>query len=192
MTFNPVSAMGNTLGQIHELPLPRVSDVSLNEHADIACVLISAAVDAAEVLPIAEDCLSIALPPTPGAVVHQGGKTGIWLSPRSWLLFCEPADEQAICERVLAAFPDRTLHASAFTDYLCWFSLSGPRSEDLIRQGSTISLSKAGLPVGSAKRIPVNEIPIVLYRKDEQTWLLGVERSRAVFFRQWLESLDLL
>jgi len=191
MNFTAISAMGNPVGQAHELPLPLVPDVSLREHTEFGCVLLSAAVDTTEVAAVAESCLDISLPMLPGAVKTSGDTTSIWLSPRSWLVLCHPAQEATICESIFETFPDRRLHASAFTDYLCWFSLEGSRSKDLLRQGSVISLSKTGLPVGHAKRTLVNDAATVLYRKDENRWMLGVERSRAVYFSKWLNSLHL-
>lgn len=192
MNFGSLSALGNVFGQVHDLPLPELPDVTLREHANIGCVLLSAAANISDIVADAESCLGIDLPGAPGAVQCTADRSGIWLTPRSWLLLCDPDDEAEICARVLAAFPDRMLHASPFTDFLCWLSLTGERSEDLLRQGSFISLSKGGLPVGCAKRTPINGIATILYREDDLTWLIGVERSRASYFHHWLDNLNLV
>ncbi len=191
MNFSSRSALGNAFGHIHNLTLPKATEVTLSELANIGCVLLSAATDTPDTAH-AKACLGIDLPGAPSAVMRAADRTGIWLTPRSWLLLCDPDDEAAICDRVSAAFPDRTLHASPFTDSLCWFSLTGEQSEDLLRQGSFISLSKGGLPVGCAKRTPINGIATILYREDDLTWLIGVERSRATYFHHWLDSLYLV
>jgi len=165
--------------------------VKCREHADTGCLLLTSAVDGAQTAAALEACLSATLPRGPGAVTRAGDRIAIWLSPRSWLFVCDPAEEAALAVRVAARFPDRLAHASAFTDFLCWFSLEGRRAEDMLRQGSFISLARGGLSIGHAKRTPINGVPSIVFHEAAETWRIAVERSRAAHFRNWLDSLTL-
>jgi len=112
------------------------------------------------------------------------GRRAIWLTPRSWLICCD--SESELIERVESAFPDKLVHATLFTDALCWLELWGPAAIDLLTEGGFVSLERNGLPVGHAKRTPIAQIPVVVVRESADTWLLGMERSRASYFVQWL------
>ncbi len=192
MNITPKSALGHTFGQINSLPLSTKSNVICKEHANIGCVLLSAAIDGAEIAVKAKNCLGYTFPLSAGKTIRSDDLIYIWLSPRSWLLLCNPEDEAKICANVLAEFPDSLLHANPFTDYLCWIGLYGDQSEDLIRQGSFIDLSKPELPVGHAKRTLVNDTAAILYREKSDSWFIGIERSRALYFYQWLNNLEFI
>ncbi len=91
MNFHSRSALGNAFGQVHNLPLPKVPEVTLSELANIGCVLLTAATDTYDTAE-AKACLGIDLPGAPCAVQRTADRTGIWLAPRSWLLLCDPDD----------------------------------------------------------------------------------------------------
>ncbi|MBT4932394.1 MAG: hypothetical protein HOL66_00865 [Rhodospirillaceae bacterium] len=90
----------------------------------------------------------------------------VWLSPRSWLISCRLDDEPELLDNINANFPDRSIHASAFSDYLCWLSLEGEATEDALRQGGFISLANEGLPEGHANRTIMAGIPAIIHRKQ--------------------------
>jgi len=191
MSLDALSPLGHTFGQGNDLLLSGAPDVKSQERADFGCLLLTSAVDGAQTADALEACLSATLPRGPGVVTRAGDRIAIWLSPRSWLFICDPAEEAALAGLVAACFPDRLAHASAFTDFLCWFSLEGRRAEDMLRQGSFISLARGGLPTGHAKRTPIDGVPAVVFHEAAETWRVGVERSRAAHFRNWLDSLTL-
>lgn len=191
MSLDALSALGHPFGRSSDLPLSGTPDVRCRERADIGCVLLTSAVDGTQTADALEACLSATLPREPGAVARADDRIAIWLSPRSWLFVCDPAEEAALAGRVAARFPNRLAHASAFTDFLCWFSLEGRRAEDMLRQGCFISLARGGLPTGHAKRTPIDGVPAVVFHEAAEAWRVGIERSRAVHFRDWLDSLTL-
>ena len=97
-------------------------------------------------------------------------------------------DEPKLLDSINTHFPDRSIHASAFSDYLCWLSLEGEAAEDALRQGGFISLANEGLPPGCARRTLMAGIPAIIYRKTAIKWTIGIERSYASYFSDWLKS----
>jgi heterotetrameric sarcosine oxidase gamma subunit len=187
MTLTARSALGRNFDKHHSLPGP--VGISLAERADIGGIWVTSATDAAMVLASLKVALGHELPRESGAMVRAGECAAIWMSPRAWLLRCPPAAEAEMIDRVAAAFPDRLAHASAFTDFLCWYSLDGDSAADFLKQGGFLSLAKAGLRAGHAKRTLIAGIPAILCHESHAHWLVGVERSRAAYFHGWLTSL---
>jgi len=176
------SALGGEFGVANAVGI--TCGVAITERSDIAGVLVSACVDGCEARITA--IVGVELPSEPGLLVGGEGPTAIWLSPRSWILQCAIEDEARIQNAVLAAFPDGTAHAAGFTDHLCWLELSGGDPLQLLCRGAFVSLEPSGLPVGRCKRTIVADIAAVILRPDAGRLLVGVERSRACFFRNWL------
>jgi heterotetrameric sarcosine oxidase gamma subunit len=182
------SALGTPLGT--STPIERLSRPGLEviERGDMGCVLCTAAVDASYVLARISSALEVDLPAESGLVAHGGERSAIWLSPRSWLILCPLDEEWDLAASINQAFSDRRVLASVFADYLCWIELSGKAVEDTLRQGGFISLASGGLPEGHAKRTMIAGISIIVHRNTATDWTLGVERSRAQYFTDWLLS----
>lgn len=188
MILSARSALGDNIGTRH--PMSALKGVSLAEHADVGGVWVSCATDAATILTPLEAALGCDLPRESGAMTRTGDRTAIWMNQRAWLLRCPPDAEAEIIARVVSAFPDHLAYGSAFSDFLCWFSLEGTSAADVLKQGGFLSLTKTGLPEGHAKRTLIAGIPAILCHESLWHWLVGIERSRASFFYGWLLSLD--
>lgn len=173
------------------LPALLVDGLSLTQRSDIGAALVSVAMDDDDTLETLAMLLSIALPRGHGDTVIAGELQAVWMTPRSWLVLGPPDVEIVVCNKVTKAYPDRAVHAARFSDYLCWFDLSGPGAEDALKQGSFISFRREGLGFGQAKRTLVAGIAAVLLRQTDNVWLVGVERSRATYFHTWLKSLTI-
>jgi heterotetrameric sarcosine oxidase gamma subunit len=176
------SALGNPFGGVHFIGT--FGGVAVTERSDIGAVLISAAVD--DCAATASSLVGIDLPSAPGRFVGGAGLTAIWLSPRSWILQCPIEEEGRICRALATAFGDGSVHATGFTDQLCWLALSGGDPMELLRRGGFVTLDPAGLPVGSSRRALVTDVAVVVLSLDAARLLVGVERSRARFFADWL------
>lgn len=153
----------------------------------LLCVAAPAAMTSLDPLAAA---LGVAVPTKSGAVTTTGERSAYWLSPTSWLIQIAPGDEDATLAAVLAAYPDRLVHAARFSDALHWLSLSGAGAEDLLKQGGFISLEPGGLPIGGAKRTLVAGIAAILHRHGASEWSLGIEQSRAAFIREWIAAAE--
>jgi len=64
--------------------------------------------------------------------------------------------------------------------------LSGRGSSGLLKQGAFLSLERDGLAADHAKRTAVAGIAAILVRRGDDVWLVGIERSRARYFVDWL------
>jgi sarcosine oxidase subunit gamma len=160
----------------------------LHERADIGCVLLAAAVPAADIVTSASEAAGVELPLVPGPIRAGVGREALWLSPRSWLIRCPSEEEMDLVVHLNAAFPDKLAHAVAFTDALTWFQLSGAGALDLLTEGGFVSLERGGLAVGHAKRTLIAQIAAVIVRQCASVWLVAVERSRARNFVDWLSA----
>jgi heterotetrameric sarcosine oxidase gamma subunit len=112
----------------------------------------------------------------------------VWLSPRSWLVRCPIEEEGDVVRQVNSAYPDKLLHAVRYTDALCWLELSGFGAFGLLSAGGFVSLEQAGLAIGYAKRTLVAQVAVLVVREAETVWVVGVERSRARYFMDWLRA----
>lgn len=188
MKLQPESALGAQFGFASDVPCGAGDGLTLRERADIGCVLVTSAVDAAEIIDAVGVVVGVELPRVSGRVAFAGGRLALWLSPRSWLIQCGMDGEGELAARVNAEFSDKRVHAAHFTDYLCWFELSGAGSDHLLKEGSFISLERDGMADGNAKRTLIAGITAVIIRRSRNVWLLGVERSRARYFCRWLTA----
>ena len=152
--------------------------------------MLTLAVDSLELTTTASVACGLQLPARPGAIGTGSEATGrrlaVWLTPRSWLIHCPLEEEGKLIERIQAAFPDKLAHAVSFTDAVCWMELSGADAWDLLTEGGFVSLARGGVPIGQAKRTLIAQVAIVLIHQDADSWLLGIERSRAPYFVAWL------
>lgn len=161
--------------------------LDLVERTEMGCVLCTAAVDPSGVAEALG--ATIALSTDPGAVVQQGERYALWFSPCSWLILCPLSDEEVLISAVQAAAADHSVLASRYSDHFCWIELSGERTEDALRQGGFITFRAEGLPEQYAKRTLIAGIRVLIYSIEKTRWLLGIERSRAWYFFDWLNSL---
>jgi heterotetrameric sarcosine oxidase gamma subunit len=162
------------------------NDTHLTERADIGCLLVNSAVESTVVASTLAIVAGFAFPLTAGAIVDAHPHRVLWLTPRSWLVHCSIDQELVVATRINNAFLDKSVHASLFTDHLCWFELCGPRSRGLLLEGGFVSLEREGLGCGFAKRTILGGVAAVVLHEREQVWLLGIERSRAIYISDWL------
>jgi|TARA_B110000238_G_C16006606_1_gene386938 sarcosine oxidase gamma subunit len=214
MILETLSPLGEPLGNPKNITGLDWSDLNINESNHLGCVRCTIAVGFNEISPTLSQQLHINLPSKPGRVVVANGRHLIWLSPRSWLILfslnkveldnsclneyslnesslneSSLDKEKKLLESINAAFPDRSVLASAYSDYLCWFSLNGDKAKTVLHQGGFISLAPEGIPVGHAKRTLIAGIPAVIYRTSITEWNLGIERSHASYLQTWFRSL---
>jgi heterotetrameric sarcosine oxidase gamma subunit len=188
MKLQARAAFEATFGVAAAVPAITGERVAVRERADIGCVLLTAAVDVAQVVYPANVAVGVDLPLAPGRVHRGSGRTAVWLSPRSWLVHCTVEEEGELVRRVNGAFAGKLLHAARFTDALCWLELSGSGALGLLTEGGFVSLEQAGLAIGYAKRTLVAQVAVIVLRESENVWLVAVERSRVRYFMDWLRA----
>jgi len=188
MKLEPQSVFGAVFGvsnTVLEFPATRTT---LAERSDIACILVNCAIGMESVVARLEEVIGMGLPRAAGAMAHAEHKTALWLAPRSWLIQCQVDHELQLASLINTAFEDKSAHAALFTDYLCWMELRGPKAGELLADGGFISLELDGLPSGNAKRTLLAGIPVVVLHNGNDEWTLGIERSRARYFVDWLRE----
>lgn len=188
MRLDQQSVFGGPFGTASDTRKFRSDRATLRERSDIGCVLLTTVGDSSESVASACGAFGLELPMAPGAVTVAARSTALWLSPKSWLIHCDLNEEADLLERITAAFPDKRAHGVLFTDAVCWMELSGPAALDLLTEGGFVSLERDGLPVGHVKRTLIAQVPVVVFHQAPDTWLLAVERSRAIYFVQWLSA----
>jgi heterotetrameric sarcosine oxidase gamma subunit len=211
MKLEAQSPLGAPFGTARPVVGFKTNGVSLRERADVGCVLLTAtepvAVSApgstagaeiparasgstagADIPARANAAAGVDLPVVAGETRTREGRTTLWLSPRSWLIQCRVDEEQALALRLNAAFPAKQAHAVPFTDALCWLEIFGVESQECLTEGGFVSLEHGGLTVGHAKRTLVAGVPVIVIHERESVWIVGVERSRARYFADWLNE----
>jgi heterotetrameric sarcosine oxidase gamma subunit len=188
MTLEARSALGGFADLARLAPgfNDSASSVELIERADIGCLLCTTAGDPDLHRTTVRQIAGIAPPATAGEVTTGGLRRAIWMTPRSWLLLCALGDEDDLIWAFADAFADRSVHSCRYSDQLCWLELSGDNAEGLLRSGSFLSLDGSGLAPGTAKRGLLAGIAVVFCREEQTRWLLGIERSRAIYMADWL------
>ena len=182
MKLEAQSALGAPFGRARPVVGFKTNGVSLRERADIGCVLLTGVETGIST------ALGVDLPAAPGETKAREGRTALWLSPRSWLIQCRVDEEPALAERLNAAFPNKWAHAVPFTDALCWLDIFGVESRECLTEGGFLSLEQGGLPVGHAKRTLIAGVSVIVVHERESVWIVGVERSRARYFADWLNE----
>jgi heterotetrameric sarcosine oxidase gamma subunit len=167
---------------------PNATDTKLLERADIGCILVNSAVDATSVSATLSGAVGFTFPLEAGDAVQPQRYRVFWLTPRSWLVHCPLDEEQQLARRINEIFADKRVHAALFTDYLCWFELSGSQAWNLLAEGSFVSLEPKGLAIGYAKRTLLAGVAVLILHKGPESWVFGVERSRAIYVADWLRA----
>jgi heterotetrameric sarcosine oxidase gamma subunit len=186
VTLEPQATLGAPFSTGSAVSGFSADTVVLRERADIGCVLLTTAVDSVEIATAVGQSAGLDLPLAPGMIFTAPGRKAIWLSPRSWLIHCGVAEEKELVAHLNAVFPDKLVHAAAYTDYLCWLELSGAGALDLLTEGTFLSLERDGLSVRHAKRTLIAQVMALIVHERESVWLVAVERSRARYFADWL------
>jgi heterotetrameric sarcosine oxidase gamma subunit len=188
VNLSPDTAFGSTFGASKPFENFDPKFVTLSERSDIGCVLLNSAVKREDVAESIAVTLGFELPASGTVTAGAGPTSAVWLTPRSWLIFCSLPEEFRLLTRINAAFPDKRVHAAAFSDYLCWLELGGKEAHTLLTSGGFLSFEIDGLKVGQAKRTLLAGIPVVVMRNAADHWTLGVERSRAAYFVGFLRE----
>ena len=142
MTLEARSVLGNPFIGVYRIGVPTARGVFVSELSGGGCVHCSSTVAAHEILDELSDAVGLSLPAKPGVATDNKGRWAFWMSPRSWLVSVDADREGALVASVAERFPDRRVHASRFSDYLFWMSVSGEGAEDLLRQGGFLSVEE--------------------------------------------------
>jgi heterotetrameric sarcosine oxidase gamma subunit len=188
MKLHSRAVLGATFGVSAAVPAfdGGAANMQLLERADVGCVLVASTIDPAAAVSELNAAARLEFPLAAGATTKSHLHRVLWLTPRSWLIHCPVDEERALAGRINHAFTDKRVYAAPYTDHLCWLELSGSQALNCLTEGGFVSLERDGIAIGHAKRGLLASIAIVIVHEDLHTWLLGVERSRTIYFVEWL------
>jgi heterotetrameric sarcosine oxidase gamma subunit len=117
------------------------------------------------------------------------GIEAVCLGPRRVLVLAESDAEAALNHRLNAAFGSvADADYALVSDMFVSFELSGPGSEDVLRQGAPLDLSSQRFPPDMATGTELWATSVVLMRSsvDLTSFRIIVERSFAGYIEDWL------
>ena len=115
--------------------------------------------------------------------VRQDGSDVVWVGPERWLVFSETHREAELRERVGAAGS-----VADQSDSRVVFQVDGSRVRDVLAKGVSLDLHPRAFPVDAAAMTLAAHVAALLWRDDEDAFVVAVPRSFAGSFVQWLEA----
>jgi sarcosine oxidase subunit gamma len=118
----------------------------------------------------------------------SASRAALWLGPDEWLLLAAPEDAAAIVHQfsvALAAAPHALVDVSQRSAAI---AVKGAQAATLINHGCALDLAHAAFPVGMCTRTLFEKAEIVLWRTEEHTYHVEIERSFAPYV--WLMLIE--
>jgi sarcosine oxidase subunit gamma len=125
------------------------------------------------------------LPRRPRHVVTEAAEI-IWTGPGRWLVLSERDREAEWRARAgaLGSVADQS-------DSRAVLRLDGARTRDALAKGVSLDLHPRVFAVGDAAATLAAHVPALLWRPDEDGFVIAVPRGYAVSFLEWLEASSL-
>ena len=128
----------------------------------------------------------LSIPDRPNTAIGDA-KTTMWLGPRAWVVITQAADiAAALAAEWAGALRAIGGHAVELTDAHQSLRISGSASETLLAQGCMLDLDPASFSIGAATRTAIARMPVILHRRDAQSYLLHIDRSIAHQLWTWM------
>jgi heterotetrameric sarcosine oxidase gamma subunit len=111
------------------------------------------------------------------------------LGPRRVVILALPEAETALYSRLQAAFANvADADCALVSDMFVSFDLSGPGSQDVLRQGAPLDLSSQRFPADMATGTELWAVSVIMIRSsvDLTCFRIIVERSFAGYIENWL------
>jgi len=135
----------------------------------------------AEVLAIAGNIFGVALPGAACRAAVSKDRAALWLGPDEWLLLAAEADADVIASQLSAALAGRHHALADVSHRSIGILLKGPQAAALVNHGCPLDLSQASSPVGMCTRTLFEKAEIILWRREEHTYHVEIERSFAAY-----------
>jgi sarcosine oxidase, subunit gamma len=136
----------------------------------------------------AGQAFGVALPTEACRAAVSASRAALWLGPDEWLLLAAPDDVAAIMHQfsvALAGAPHSLVDVSQRSAAI---AVSGAQAATLISHGCALDLAHAAFPVGTCTRTLFEKAEIVLWRTDEHTYHVEIERSFAPYVWRMLSQ----
>jgi sarcosine oxidase subunit gamma len=137
----------------------------------------------------AGEAFGVILPSEACRAAVSASRAALWLGPDEWLLLAAPEDAAAIMHQLsvaLAAAPHALVDVSHRGAAI---AVSGAQATTLINHGCALDLAHAAFPLGACTRTLFEKAEIVLWRTEEHTYHVEIERSFAPYvWRMLIEA----
>jgi len=136
----------------------------------------------------AGQAFGVTLPREACRTAVSGSRAALWLGPDEWLLLAAPDDAAAIVQQfsgALAAAPHALVDVSHRSAAI---AVKGAQAAALINHGCALDLAHAAFPVGTCTRTLFEKAEITLWRTEEHTYHVEIERSFAPYV--WLVLIE--
>ena len=132
-----------------------------------------------EAMAAAGEAFGVALPGACRGAI-SGNRAALWLGPDEWLLLAPPEEAPAISCQVSVA--PRAPHSLVDVSHRSVaITVKGPQAAVLINHGCPLDLSSAAFPVGMCTRTLFEKAEIILWRTEQRTYQMEIERSFATY-----------
>jgi sarcosine oxidase subunit gamma len=141
-----------------------------------------------ESLAAAAQAFAVALPDTACRAAFSVDRAALWLGPDEWLLLAAPEDAAAIMQQfsvALAGAPHSLVDVSHRSAAV---AVKGPQAAALLNHGCALDLAHAAFPVDTCTRTLFEKAEIILWRTEEHTYHVEIERSFAPYVWRMLSE----
>ena len=159
-----------------------MADVALETapHADRAYVRLRVALRDAE-----ESARLLVLPVAP-LTSRPGEPRALWVAPDQWLLTSSEETAESLVRRVELSLGEIVHHATAASDALACFVISGRHARGLLAMGSGVDFDERAFGPGHCVRTRFAKIAVVVHCIAADRFELIFDRSVGDYLEQWL------
>lgn len=137
---------------------------------------------------VAGQAFGVTLPGEACRAAVSASRAALWLGPDEWLLLAAPEDAAAIVHQFSVALAG-TPHSLVDVSHRgAAIAVKGAQAATLINHGCALDLAHAAFPVGTCTRTLFEKAEIVLWRTQEHTYHVEIERSFAPYV--WLMLIE--
>jgi sarcosine oxidase subunit gamma len=136
----------------------------------------------------AGQAFGVTLPREACRAAVSASRAALWLGPDEWLLLAAAEDAAAIMHQLsvaLAAAPHALVDVSQRSVAI---AVKGAQAATLINHGCALDLAHVAFPLGMCTRTLFEKAEIVLWRMEEHTYHVEIERSYAPYV--WLMLIE--
>jgi len=132
---------------------------------------------------------ALTLPVTACRAAVSGSRAALWLGPDEWLLLAAPEDAAALVEQFSVALAGASHSLVDVSHRGAAIAMTGAHAATLINHGCALDLAHAAFPAGMCTRTLFEKAEVILWRREEHTYHVEIERSFAPYvWRMLIEA----
>jgi sarcosine oxidase, subunit gamma len=132
-------------------------------------------------LAVVGKALAIQLPITACRAVVSGSRAALWLGPDEWLLLAALEDAVSIADQLTIALSGAPYSLVDVSHRSVAIAMKGMQATALLNHSCALDLAPAAFPIGMCTRTLFEKAQIVLWRVEEHTYHVEIERSFAPY-----------